>query len=109
MLLSKKIIIRVKLIRQEAETIETKAIDELSIKFKWAIRKSMKDLVEVDSKFKEFREEYINELRTKYFMDGSKAKQMLYAQDDPEENVIKGEKIKESSIEYKFVNKYIIL
>ena len=41
--------------------------------------------------------------RTKYFMDGSIAKQMLYAQDDPEENVIKGEKIKESSIEYKFV------
>ena len=81
--------------------IETKAIDELSIKFKWAIKKSMKDLVEVDSKFKEFREEYINELRTKYFMDDEKSEPTTLIEKDENGNDIEvdGRKVKPKYLE----------
>jgi len=81
--------------------IETKAIDELSVKFKWAIRKSMKDLVEVDSKFKEFREEYINELRTKYFMDDEKSEPTTLIEKDENGNDIEvdGRKVKPEYLE----------
>lgn len=81
--------------------IETKTIDELSVKFKWAIRKSMKDLVEVDSKFKEFREEYINELRTKYFMDDEKSEPTTLIEKDENGNDIEvdGRKVKPEYLE----------
>ena len=81
--------------------IETKKIDELSIKFKWAIKKSMKDIMEVDSKFKEFREEYINELRTKYFMDDEKSEPTTLIEKDENGNDVEvdGRKVRPEYLE----------
>ena len=61
----------------------------------------MKDLVEVDSKFKEFREEYINELRTKYFMDDEKSEPTTLIEKDENGNDIEvdGRKVKPEYLE----------
>jgi len=53
--------------------IETKKIDELGVKFRWAIKKSMKELVEVDSKFREFKEELESGLKEEFFMNDEKS------------------------------------
>lgn len=64
------------------EAIESKKIDELSIKARWAIKKSLKELLEVDTKFKEFKEELESGLKNDYFMNDEKSEITKIVQKD---------------------------
>lgn len=60
----------------------TGKIDELSIKARWAIKKSSKELIEIDTKFKEFKEELESGLKNDYFMNDAKSESTKIIQKD---------------------------
>lgn len=60
----------------------TGKIDELSIKARWAIKKSSKELIEIDTKFKEFKDELESGLKNDYFMNGAKSESTKIIQKD---------------------------
>lgn len=64
------------------DAIKTKKIDELSIKARWAIKKSLKELAEIDSKFKEFKEELESNFKDSYFMNDEKSEPTKLVQKD---------------------------
>jgi len=64
------------------DAIKTKKIDELSIKARWAIKKSLKELAEIDSKFKEFKEELESNFKDSYFMNDEKSEPTKLTQKD---------------------------
>lgn len=78
------------------DAITTKKIDELSIKARWAIKKSLKELVEIDTKFKELKEELESNLRDTYFMNDEKSEPTKIVQKDENgQNVeVDGRKVK---------------
>ena len=77
--------------------IETKKIDELGVKFRWAIKKSMKELVEVDLKFKEFKEELESGLKEEFFMNDEKSELTTITQkgEDGQDMPVEVKKVKD--------------
>lgn len=55
------------------EIISTKKVDELSMKFRWAIKKSMKNFAEISDEFNKMRAELEDELRTNYLFNDEKS------------------------------------
>ena len=78
------------------EAIESKKIDELGIKARWAIKKSLKELHEVDSKFKEFKEELESGLKDAYFMNDEKSEttKLIQKDENGQDVEVDGRKIK---------------
>ena len=78
------------------EAIESKKIDELSIKARWAIKKSLKELLEVDAKFKEFKEELESSLKNDYFMNDEKSEvtKIIQKDENGQDVEVDGRKVK---------------
>lgn len=78
--------------------IETKKIDELGVKFRWAIKKSMKELVEVDNKFRELKEELESGLKEEFFMNDEKSELTTITQkgEDGQDVPIEVKKVKDN-------------
>ncbi len=78
------------------EAIESKKIDELSIKARWAIKKSLKELLEVDAKFKEFKEELESGLKNNYFMNDEKSEvtKIIQKDENGQDVEVDGRKVK---------------
>ena len=66
----------------------TGKIDELSIKARWAIKKSSKELIEIDTKFKEFKDELESGLKNDYFMNDAKSESTKIIQKDENGQVV---------------------
>lgn len=85
------------------DAIKTKKIDELGIKARWAIKKSSKELFEVDSKFKEFKEELESGLKDDYFMNDEKSEptKLIQKDENGQDVEVDGRKVKAS-----YMNEY---
>lgn len=55
------------------DIIATKKIDELSMKFRWAIKKSIKSFADISDEFNKMRTEFEDELRSNYLLNEEKS------------------------------------
>lgn len=78
------------------EAIDTKKIDEISIKARWAIKKSMRELEEVALKFREFKEELESQLKDAYFMNDDKSEltKIIQKDENGQDVEVDGRKVK---------------
>jgi len=75
---------------------KTGKIDELSIKARWAIKKSSKELIEIDTKFKEFKDELESGLKNDYFMNDEKSEvtKIIQKDENGQDVEVDGRKVK---------------